>query len=380
MPLKKKAATEELEDEEVTEAGLGDKTDPGMSVEKTSATELNDVEDLEDVAEEEPAQSQSLIHKLKAKFAPKKAAKSSGEGTEVDGKKPKKKINPVFIAIIALLGIFLFIDFEGEQPAEVAPKLKPRPKPNKKKKNQESTEAPKEGTEETPKDESVPVNGETESEGPGQTSSEPPSDTTSEAATDPLSDEPTSTEPSTESPSDTPVSDTPSETTSTETTDTPSESPTEQPTEASSETSGETPAEPTTDESVVSPTESSAADTVDGAITPPAEGDSMTDKILEDLEKQVNQSKPREEQRTYVAPPDYEYRGRGMVYNCAGKHWACVDGPSYKNCEDNYSSTKYLKKPIECYPFNVYENQKGCESMQNRLVSSNAKTDFCKGN
>ncbi len=121
-------------------------------------------------------------------------------------------------------------------------------------------------------------------------------------------------------------------------------------------------------------------DTVDGTITEPSDNESMTDKILEDLEKQVKKEQPKESKKEYVAPPDYEYRGRGMVYNCSGKHWACVDGPSYKSCEDNYSSSKYLKKPIECYPFNVYDNQKGCEAMQNRLVSSNAKTDFCMGN
>ena len=106
----------------------------------------------------------------------------------------------------------------------------------------------------------------------------------------------------------------------------------------------------------------------------------MTDKILEDLEKQVKKDKPKEAKKEYVSPPDYEYKGRGLVYNCAGKHWACVDGPSYKSCEDNFSSTTFKKKKIECYPFNIYTSKKGCESMQNRVVSSNAKTGFCSGN
>jgi len=93
----------------------------------------------------------------------------------------------------------------------------------------------------------------------------------------------------------------------------------------------------------------------------------------------MKKSETKKQVTTYTNPPDYEYRGRGLVYNCAGKHWACVDGASYKTCEDNFSSTTYLKKNIECYPFNVYESVRGCESMQNRVVSSNAKTDFCKG-
>jgi hypothetical protein len=94
----------------------------------------------------------------------------------------------------------------------------------------------------------------------------------------------------------------------------------------------------------------------------------------------VKQAKPRAEVTTYIAPPDYEYKGRGLVYNCVGKHWACVDGPSYRSCEDNSSATKFLKKSAECYPFNVYQSQGGCEKTQNRMVSSGAKTKFCQEN
>lgn len=104
--------------------------------------------------------------------------------------------------------------------------------------------------------------------------------------------------------------------------------------------------------------------------------DTITDKILEDLEKQAKDSQPPVVKQ-YVSPPDYEYKGRGLVYNCKGKHWACVDGPSYKLCEDNNSSTKFLKMTIECHPANVYQTTRDCENVQNRNVSSNAKTDFC---
>lgn len=117
-----------------------------------------------------------------------------------------------------------------------------------------------------------------------------------------------------------------------------------------------------------------------GEGTPDASEDDLTDKILQDLEKQVKTKKAEDVKKEYVAPPNYEYRGRGLVYNCQGKHWACVDGPSYKTCEDNASSLKYLKKPAECYPFNVYETVKGCEGTQYRMVSSSAKTSFCQEN
>jgi hypothetical protein len=140
---------------------------------------------------------------------------------------------------------------------------------------------------------------------------------------------------------------------------------------ASSETSS-------TDPSVVSPPSSDSIDSIDGTVTTETNSDSITDQILEDLEKQVETKKPVQIKKEYVSPPDYEYFGRGLVYNCAGKHWACVDAPSYKTCEDNSSSVKYLNKKIECHPFNVYETAKGCQNVQNRMVSSSAKTNFCE--
>jgi len=106
-----------------------------------------------------------------------------------------------------------------------------------------------------------------------------------------------------------------------------------------------------------------------------SDGD-LTEKILQDLESQTKssaQAAPKE----YVAPPDYEYPGRGLVYNCKALHWACVDGPSYKTCEENALYLKENNKAPECYPFNVYETSNGCVSMQNRMVSSGASTDFC---
>ena len=39
------------------------------------------------------------------------------------------------------------------------------------------------------------------------------------------------------------------------------------------------------------------------------------------------------EQKEYIKPPSYERVGRGLVYNCAGKHWACVNKRSYFSCK-----------------------------------------------
>lgn len=120
-------------------------------------------------------------------------------------------------------------------------------------------------------------------------------------------------------------------------------------------------------------------DSIDGQENKTASDDDMTEKILQDLENQAkNQTKAKVQITEYVSPPDYEYKGRGLVYNCVGKHWACIDAPSYKVCQNNFDGNKYLKKKTECNPVNVYQSQKGCETIQNRMVSSSAKTNFCQ--
>lgn len=115
-------------------------------------------------------------------------------------------------------------------------------------------------------------------------------------------------------------------------------------------------------------------DTVAGGTT-----EDMTDKILKDLEDKVlsEQTKTAPGAGPYVSPPSYDFPGRGLVYNCIGKHWACVDGGSYQACQNNFRSlfAQSLKK--ECYADSVYETQQGCEWVQKQKVSNSTKTDFC---
>ncbi|MFY7992682.1 MAG: hypothetical protein ACOVP4_05255, partial [Bacteriovoracaceae bacterium] len=132
------------------------------------------------------------------------------------------------------------------------------------------------------------------------------------------------------------------------------------------------------DPSVMTPADNASEDQIGAPDKPGIDGGDLTDKILEDLEKQaLDKEKATPKKRDYVAPPDYEYAGRGLVYNCVGKHWACVDAPSYKTCEQNSEGNKVLNKKVECYPFNVYDKMKNCQSAQLMMTSSNAKTGFC---
>jgi hypothetical protein len=368
LPSKKKVSDEDLDDIDDSSESNQDATDPGLSAgDKTGATDISNLDMSE---EEDTDRPQTMIDKIKAKLIPqKKSAKSSEDGKTT----PKKKINPVvLVVVLAGLAIWALYEEEPEQVAE-QPKLKKMyNKPKKIPKADAETPAPTETPSETAAT-TEPV-----AEEPAvvaEPSTEPVAEepaVVAEPSTEPVAEEPAVVaEPSTE-----PVAEEPAVVAE------PSTGPVaEEPAVVAEPSTGPVPEEePVVSDvpPVTSPTDVSA-DSVDGQVTNTDES-SMTDKILEDLEKQVKKDQPKEVKKEYVTPPDYEYKGRGLVYNCAGKHWACVDGPSYKTCENNFSSTTYQKKNIECYPFNVYDTTKSCQLMQNRVVSSNAKTDFCKGN
>lgn len=374
LPLKKKNEEVEENDEYQDEV-----TDPTRQSDPTGLTDISSVEDIDE--EEEGEAPQSLVDKIKAqiaKFSKSKKASAddeeeseSGDEEEESKEKPKKKIGPIHI--IAILAIIYFAADEFLIPKEpaapegqtssaedaMAKKIAER------RKNKEAADAAKakdEAAVETPAE--TPAVAEDPAPSDSTPSDIPSVDSTAESTTptDIPAEEPTITETPTP-PAEEPVIQEPTtpETTITET-------------QPDTDFSDTTPMETIPSETGV--TESK--DTIDGGMVVDDESDTnLTDKILQDLEKQANKSTVKSTKKEYISPPDYEYKGRGLVYNCVGKHWACIDAPSYKACEDNSSSTKTLGKSLECYPFNVYENSKGCENMQRRMVSSSAKTKFC---
>jgi hypothetical protein len=113
--------------------------------------------------------------------------------------------------------------------------------------------------------------------------------------------------------------------------------------------------------------------------TPVADNNDMTEQILTDLEKQIESNKKDdvEAESTYVEPPPYDYFGRGLVYNCKGKHWACVDAPSFKICQQNFRALKGQGRSKECYADSVYQTDSACAWVQKKKIVGNAKTDFC---
>jgi hypothetical protein len=366
---KPKIQDEKLDENEVDES-LSNASSNGDKTGVTSISDANLAEDntQSEIPSSDGLENKSLVHKLKKKFEEfqSKKKKSSdeldpgaskdGASADTDAAAKAKKKRLLLVGGIAIFAILFLLPDEEEDTAVPEPvvKLKPRKRPVKqvKTKTEETSDASTTAATTAP----------TDSIG----SSGPPTDDSSVTQLDPENATPSETTPVTE---ETPPISGPvvNDTASTEapTTDSPSDLP----------ISGDA---PVTDISVEAAPSSDSVDSIDGTVTTDtSNSDTITDQILEDLEKQVETKKSVEIKKEYVSPPDYEYFGRGLVYNCAGKHWACVDAPSYKTCEDNSSSVKYLNKKVECHPYNVYETAKGCQNVQNRMVSASTKTNFC---
>ena len=334
----------------------GDEEIDNESSEKTGLTEITDLNSVDDDSSEESSEDKSLINKLKAKIASLKKKKSSDEDEESDDEdedeeeeKKKKRSKIIRVAIVGALLVFLASDYifppDENTPAPETPAVTETPPVDKKVEDVPPVEGPVEDLPEAVVDTPETSTDET----PEVVDTPPIEDTT---------------------PSDVPaVVDTPTVDDSNTTSITPDDSP----------------VDITSTDEDPAPSQNSSTDSVFGEDTSVGDlgaqdvtgGDDFTDQILQDLEKQANPIEEKPVVTKYVSPPDYDFRGRGLVYNCQGKHWACVDAPSYKICEDNASSSKHLNRTTECYPFNVYETVRGCEITQDRMVSSSAKTKFC---
>ena len=138
--------------------------------------------------------------------------------------------------------------------------------------------------------------------------------------------------------------------------------------------------------------------------TKEAEIDKNIDKMIDTLDKKENNKPIPEDKETgkvllsedttthqapkledkivaddnYTAPPAYDQLGRGLVYNCKDKYWACVEKASYVICNKNMKWNQSHNKPTECSVQNVYNSTEDCSAIQKFNVSTNKETGFCK--
>ena len=113
--------------------------------------------------------------------------------------------------------------------------------------------------------------------------------------------------------------------------------------------------------------------------------DSLIDSV-DGKDKSVDEGSPKKSTKledkivaddVYTAPPAYDQEGRGLVYNCKDKHWACVDKASYLNCNKNMKWNKSHRKPAECSVLNVYVSEDDCALVQKFNVTTAVATPFC---
>jgi hypothetical protein len=79
----------------------------------------------------------------------------------------------------------------------------------------------------------------------------------------------------------------------------------------------------------------------------------------------------------YTPAPQYDQLGRGLVYNCKDKYWACIDKPAYVACNKNMQWNKTKGNAAECVVQNVYASDEDCAKIQKYNVSTNVSTAFC---
>jgi len=106
--------------------------------------------------------------------------------------------------------------------------------------------------------------------------------------------------------------------------------------------------------------------------------DPITEDILKNLEKQIaSRTQKREENVLLQKATEYNNPGRGLVYSCKGKHWACVDAANFSRCENNFKYYKLNKQKPDCFPENVYMTDKDCSFAQQRMINLSIDTKFC---
>ena len=69
---------------------------------------------------------------------------------------------------------------------------------------------------------------------------------------------------------------------------------------------------------------------------------------------------------------NYQATGRGLVYNCKGHHWACIDKINYTKCR---KLSKVAGK--DCVTQGVYETNEICFAAQKNHTTQNTQSNFC---
>ena len=75
---------------------------------------------------------------------------------------------------------------------------------------------------------------------------------------------------------------------------------------------------------------------------------------------------------------DYEKIGKGLVYNCEGKHWACVNKNEYFNCKKNEELAKDSNAKSPCGISDVYASENDCKEAQLEKINNLSVAQVCQ--
>lgn len=101
-------------------------------------------------------------------------------------------------------------------------------------------------------------------------------------------------------------------------------------------------------------------------------------KVENMIKNEIEEDSKKEKKfKEFQPPPNYELFGRGLVYNCKGGHWACIDKKSYFECKNNEMWSNQNNKNKSCKIFDVYASNRDCELAQIYNVNLVKDTSFC---
>lgn len=170
---------------------------------------------------------------------------------------------------------------------------------------------------------------------------------------------------------------------------TPTPSFNEAPAESSSETPAEPPKEIPSEPTMESPSQSSFGESSQSTSISTSSNESMEIPTELPTEQITIPSQPKDQQNNSMAskiaeeatetpPPAYDQVGRGLVYNCKDKYWACLNKTAYVVCNKNMKWNKSKGSAAECVVQNIYSSDEDCAKVQKYNVSTSVPTAFCQ--
>ena len=72
-------------------------------------------------------------------------------------------------------------------------------------------------------------------------------------------------------------------------------------------------------------------------------------------------------------------RGPYFIYDCEGKHFACVNKENFENCKERRKKAKmWNKKRLACVPLKKFKKRFGCEKVHREKLSKKPPEPLCR--